>query len=96
MFLTFICSATPIFSQSTRVYEYWLDRFLLPRLKQKFNNHKVIDEIYVHLKSKIASVMKIKKILSEDKQAEFSEPKKYFNKELISHKTNLGKKRQER
>ena len=37
--------------------------------------------------------MKIKKILSEDKQAEFSEPKKYFNKELISHKTNLGKKK---
>ena len=93
VFLTFICSATPIFSQSTRVYEYWLDRFLLPRLKQKFNNHKVIDEIYVHLKSKIASVMKIKKILSEDKQAEFSEPKKYFNKELISHKTKLGKKK---
>ena len=93
VFLTFVCSATPIFSQSTRVYEYWLDKFLLPSLKQKFNNHKVIDEIYVHLKSKIASVMKIKKILNEDKQAEFSEPAKYFNKELISHKTNSGKKK---
>ena len=93
MFLTFVCSATPIFSQSTRVYEYWLDKFLLPSLKQKFNNHKVIDEIYVHLKSKIASVMKIKKILNEDKQAEFSEPAKYFNKELISHKTSSGKKK---
>ena len=93
VFLTFVCSATPIFSQSTRVYEYWLDKFLLPSLKQKFNNHKVIDEIYVHLKSKIASVMKIKKILNEDKQAEFSEPAKYFNKELISHKTSSGKKK---
>ena len=93
MFLTFVCSATPIFSQSTRVYEYWLDKFLLPSLKQKFNNHKVIDEIYVHLKSKIASVMKIKKILNENKQAEFSEPAKYFNKELISHKTSSGKKK---
>ena len=93
MFLTFVCSATPIFSQSTRVYEYWLDKFLLPSLKQKFNNHKVIDEIYVHLKSKIASVMKIKKILNEDKQAEFSKPAKYFNKELISHKTSSGKKK---
>ena len=91
--LTFVCSATPIFSQSTRVYEYWLDKFLLPSLKQKFNNHKVIDEIYVHLKSKIASVMKIKKILNENKQAEFSEPAKYFNKELISHKTSSGKKK---
>ena len=94
MFLTFVCSATPIFSQSTRVYEYWLDKFLLPNLKTKFNNHKVIDEIYVHLKSKIASVMKIKKILNEDKQAEFLEPAKYFNKELISRKTSSGKKRQ--
>ena len=93
VFLTFVCSATPIFSQSTRVYEYWLDKFLLPSLKQKFNNHKVIDEIYVHLKSKIASVMKIKKILNENKQAEFSEPAKYFNKELISHKTSSGKKK---
>ena len=93
VFLAFVCSATPIFSQSTRVYEYWLDKFLLPSLKQKFNNHKVIDEIYVHLKSKIASVMKIKKILNEDKQAEFSEPAKYFNKELISHKTSSGKKK---
>ena len=93
VFLTFVCSATPIFSQSTRVYEYWLDKFLLPSLKQKFNNHKVIDEIYVHLKSKIASVVKIKKILNEDKQAEFSEPAKYFNKELISHKTSSGKKK---
>ena len=93
VFLTFVCSATPIFSQSTRVYEYWLDKFLLPSLQQKFNNHKVIDEIYVHLKSKIASVMKIKKILNEDKQAEFSEPAKYFNKELISHKTSSGKKK---
>ena len=93
VFLTFVCSATPIFSQSTRVYEYWLDKFLLPSLKQKFNNHKVIDEIYVHLKSKIASVMKIKKILNEDKQAEFSEPAKYFNKELISQKTSSGKKK---
>ena len=93
VFLTFVCSATPIFSQSTRVYEYWLDKFLLPSLKQKFNNHKVIDEIYVHLKSKIASVIKIKKILNEDQQAEFSEPSKYFNKELISHKTNSGKKK---
>ena len=93
VFLTFVCSATPIFSQSTRVYEYWLDKFLLPSLKQKFNNHKVIDEIYVHLKSKIASVTKIKKILNEDKQAEFSEPAKYFNKELISHKTSSGKKK---
>ena len=93
MFLACVCSATPIFSQSTRVYEYWLDKFLLPSLKQKFNNHKVIDEIYVHLKSKIASVMKIKKILNEDTQAEFSEPAKYFNKELISHKTSSGKKK---
>ena len=93
VFLAFVCSATPIFSQSTRVYEYWLDKFLLPSLKQKFNNHKVIDEIYVHLKSKIASVMKIKKILNENKQAEFSEPAKYFNKELISHKTSSGKKK---
>ena len=93
VFLTFVCSATPIFSQSTRVYEYWLDKFLLPSLKQKFNNHKVIDEIYVHLKSKIASVMKTKKILKKDKQAEFSEPAKYFNKELISHKTSSGKKK---
>ena len=93
VFLTFVCSATPIFSQSTRVYEYWLDKFLLPSLKQKFNNHKVIDEIYVHLKSKIASVTKIKKILNEDTQAEFSEPAKYFNKELISHKTSSGKKK---
>lgn len=93
MVLTFVCSATPIFSQSTRVYEYWLDKFLLPSLKQKFNNNKVIDEIYVHLKSKIASVMKIKKILNEDKQAEFSEPAKYFNKELISQKTSSGKKK---
>lgn len=93
VFLTFVCSATPIFSQSTRVYEYWLDKFLLPSLKQKFNNHKVIDEIYVHLKSKIASVMKIKKLLNEDKQPEFSEPSKYFNKELISHKTSSGKKK---
>ena len=93
VFLTFVCSATPIFSQSTRVYEYWLDKFLLPSLKQKFNNHKVIDEIYVHLKSKITSAMKIKKILNEDKQAEFSEHAKYFNKELISHKTSSGKKK---
>ena len=93
VFLTFVCSATPIFSQSTRVYEYWLDKFLLPSLKHKFNNHKVIDEIYVHLKSKIDSVNEIKKILREDKQAEFSEPAKYFNKELISHKTSSGKKK---
>ena len=93
LFLSFACLSTPILSQSTGVYEYWLDKFLLPTLKQKFNNHKVIDEIDVHLKSKIASVIEIKKILSEDKQAEFSEPAKYFNKELISHKTILGKRR---
>ena len=65
---------------------------MLPSLKQKFNDHKIIDDIDRHLKTKLASVAKIKKILSEDKQAEFSEPKKYFSEKLISHKSSLGKK----
>ena len=43
--IIFISLPSPIFSQSTKVYEYWLDKFLLPRLKDKFNNHKIIDEI---------------------------------------------------
>ena len=90
----FLSSATPILSQSTKVYEYWLEKFLLPSLKQKFNDHKIIDDIDRHLKTKLASVAKIKKILSEDEQAEFSEPKKYFNKKLISDKSSLGKKMQ--
>ena len=79
----------PIFSQSTKVYEYWLDKFLLPKLNDKFNNHKIIDEIDTHLKDKLGSVIKLKKILNENEQAEFSEPAKYFNKKLILDKRDL-------
>jgi len=35
----FLSSATPIFSQRTKVYKYWLEKFLPPSLKQKFNDH---------------------------------------------------------
>ena len=71
----FLSSATPIFSQSTKVYEYWLEKFLLPSLKQKFNDHKIIDDIDRHLKTKLASVAKIKKIHSEDNKMNFLRPK---------------------
>jgi len=83
---------SPIFSQSTKVYEYWLDKFLLPRLKDKFNNHKIIDEIDMHLKGKLASVIELKKIINEKEQAEFSDPAKYNKKKLILDKTKVGKK----
>jgi len=46
------------------VYEYWLDKFLLPKLQQKFNSHKIIDEIEMHLKDNIGSVIKLKKLQS--------------------------------
>lgn len=89
--LLLISLPLPIFSQSTKVYEYWLDKFLLPKLNDKFNNHKIIDEIDTHLKDKLGSVIKLKKILNENEQAEFSEPAKYFNKKLILDKTKVGK-----
>ena len=81
--IIFLSLPAPIFAQSTKVYEYWLDKFLLPRLQQKFNSHKIIDEIDMHLKNNIASVIRLKKLLNENEQAEFSEPSKYFNKKLI-------------
>ena len=89
--IVFISLATPIFSQSTKVYEYWLDKFLLPHLRQKFNDHKIIDEISVHLKGELATVLKVKKLLNKGVQAEFSEPAQYFNQELIAHKSRIGK-----
>ena len=89
--IVFISLATPIFSQSTKVYEYWLDKFLLPNLRQKFNDHKIIDEISVHLKGELATVLKVKKLLNKGVQAEFSEPAQYFNQELIAHKSRVGK-----
>ena len=89
--IVFISLATPIFSQSTKVYEYWLDKFLLPNLRQKFNDHKIIDEISVHLKGELATILKVKKLLNKGVQAEFSEPAQYFNQELIAHKSRIGK-----
>ena len=89
--VVFISLATPIFSQSTKVYEYWLDKFLLPNLRQKFNDHKIIEKISVHLKGELATVLKVKKLLNKGVQAEFSEPAQYFNQELIAHKSRIGK-----
>ena len=74
------------------MYEYWLDKFLLPKLQQKFNSHKIVDEIEMHLKDNIGSVMTLRKLLNKNEQAEFSEPLEYFNKKLIIHKTKEGKK----
>ena len=69
--IVFISLATPIFSQNTKVYEYWLDKFLLPNLRQKFNDHKIIDEISVHLKGELGTVLKVKKLLNKEVQADF-------------------------
>ena len=74
------------------MYEYWLDKFLLPKLQQKFNSHKIIGEIEAHLKDNIGSVIKLKRLLKKKEQAEFSDPAKYFNKKLILQKTKVGKK----
>lgn len=74
------------------MYEYWLDKFLLPKLQQKFNSHKIIGEIETHLKDNIGSVIKLKRLLNKNEQAEFSDPAKYFNKKLILQKTKVGKK----
>ena len=90
--IIFISLPAPIFPQSTKVYEYWLDKFLLPKLQQKFNSHKIIGEIETHLKDNIGSVIKLKRLLNKNEQAEFSDPAKYFNKKLISQKTKVGKK----
>ena len=84
--LLLISLPLPIFSQSTKVYEYWLDKFLLPKLNDKFNNHKIIDEIDTHLKDKLGSVIKLKKILNENKQAEISVTDKYFSS-ILSYST---------
>ena len=73
------------------MYEYWLDKFLLPKLQQKYNSHKIIDDIDMHLKNNIASVTKLKRLLKKNEQAEFSKPSKYFNKKLILQKTEVGK-----
>ena len=75
------------------MYEYWLDKFLLPKLQQKYNNHKIIDEIDMHLKNNIDSVIELKRLLKKNEQAEFSEPSKYFDKKLILQKTEVGKKK---
>ena len=90
--IIFISLPAPIFSQSTKVYEYWLDKFLLPKLQQKFNSHKIIGEIETHLTDNIGSVIKLKRLLNKNEQAEFSDPAKYFNKKLILQKTKVGKK----
>ena len=90
--IIFISLPVPIFSQSTKVYEYWLDEFLLPKLQQKYHSHKIIDEIDMHLKNNIDSVITLKRLLKKNEQAEFSEPSKYFNKKLILQKTEEGKK----
>ena len=39
--------------------------FLLPNLRQKFNDHKIIDKISVHLKGELATVLKVKKLLNK-------------------------------
>ena len=88
----FISLPTPTFSQSTQVYEYWLDEFLLPKLQQKYNSHKIIDEIDIHLKNNIDSVITLKRLLKKNEKAEYSEPSKYYNKKLILQKTEVGKK----
>ncbi len=90
--IIFLFLPAPIFAQSTKVYEYWLEKFLLPKLQQKFNSHKIIYEIDMHLKDNIASVITLKKLLNKNEQAEFSEPLEYFNKKLIIQKTKEGKK----
>ena len=90
--IIFISLPAPVFSQSSKVYEYWLEKFLIPKLQQKFNSHKIIDEIDMHLKNDIASVITLKTLLKKNEQAEFSEPSKYFNKKLILEKTEEGKK----
>ena len=90
--IIFISFPAPIFSQSTKVYEYWLDEFLLPKLQQKYHSHKIIDEIDMHLKNNIDSVITLKRLIKKNEQAEFSEPSKYFNKKLILQKTEEGKK----
>jgi len=92
LFIIFISLPAPVLPQSTKVYEYWLEKFLIPKLQQKFNSHKIIDEIDMHLKNDIASVITLKTLLKKNEQAEFSEPSKYFNKKLILEKTEEGKK----
>ena len=54
--------------------------------------NKIIGEIETHLKDNIGSVIKLKRLLNKNEQAEFSDPAKYFNKKLISQKTKVGKK----
>ena len=46
----------------------------------------------MHLKNNIESAVTLKRLLKKNEQAEFSAPSKYFNKELILQKTEVGKK----
>ena len=82
----------PAFSKTSRVYEYWLNNFLLEKVKEQVKDPNTADRISSHLKSKLNSYSKVRDILKKFSHAEFSQPDKYFNKDLIKTKTTLGKK----
>ena len=90
--LIFLSSTSQCFSKTSNVYEYWLDNFLIKKINENTTDKITKNLITLHLKEKLKNYKNTKITLEKFSQAEFSQPEKYFKKEILNTKTIFGKK----